>query len=190
VFVAGVADDKIPKDALADPTASLSGTVTWGQLSAAAGGGACPAVHKVSYLVQAAPVEEKPAAAAEEEQDTEEKAAEAAHAAKVTVLKGMKVATAEHWAAAKKTGETLQVGLPCVGREASASLVMGLWLTSAVHSRLLQVRQAAPGARPPSLSDDWAASRCRHSRSTHRASSWCWRQGWSWPMTNQLARIG
>jgi hypothetical protein len=52
VFVGGVPDDKLPKDAVDDPTAALRGTVTWAQSSPAAGGGACPAVHKVWYLVQ------------------------------------------------------------------------------------------------------------------------------------------
>jgi hypothetical protein len=52
VFFGGVPDDKLPKDAVDDPTAALSGTVTWAQSSPAAGGGACPAVHKVWYLLQ------------------------------------------------------------------------------------------------------------------------------------------
>lgn len=52
MFVGGVPDDKLPKDAVDDPTAALRGTVTWAQSSPAAGGGTCPAVHKVWYIVQ------------------------------------------------------------------------------------------------------------------------------------------
>jgi len=128
VFVAPLADDKLPKDAYGDAPVTLVGTATWGNTSQQCGGGPCPVSQTVHYIVQPKKPEEPKPSSALDEPDDWSKANMAALSARIGVLKGMKNATSEDWAKIQ---------------EAAAQLKKDLFTTSKAKLRVLSAHLTA-----------------------------------------------